>query len=1016
MSTSALGHTRPKMAIVIRPEDFPQLEAELSVPTQEILQALPLIQDNDLAWDLAVHLLNSQSFNCNFYGAHTLHTKICRQWSNFKDSPEKREQIKQFLLSRLFFSLQNLDNRAAVTIKLFSALIVLAFQEFQNGWVTFLSDIMLAIDSAFLNQNKNAELVKLQFLTLLSEEFENPRMAFAHRGNLALYVGVDGRNMALSFIDRYTAISEGNFSSEFENLREKSLKCLHNWVQFGVPSLEIPHITDRLLQNFLWQGSHEICAEVLHEILNHRNTVQVQDTVYSKIFNWMISPIMQSQVQLALNGEDLSLARSLMRVYSSFGENFYTRVISDIGKIPQGEPIPQLIYLEMILSLTNYPGDFPTDQTISEVGLEFWHLFQEGVLEHVENKKSLTQDVGLVLNPIITKLVTVIQAKIMYPPNEDLRSWDADDLNSFRIYRRDAGDILSDVYYLLKDPYPVHYLNNVENMIRSMSSNSNIGSDQWQELEATLFLLRKVAVMINSSHSPAIIRLFSAEYLGKVLEINLTTAHQAFNNNYLKLQAIKMCGDFAKFYKSDQVVLSALTQQIICAFSDPILKISATTAFRDICDSASLELTFSVEAMIQTIYSLRDHLDPPELERMMESIACLVASANDSENLIPVRLEAMSSFIIHAQEKNLHDFLISPDEKIIETTINHFKYLIACADGSRLSNRPQDVDSVIYPTPASIPYTESVFLMISRTLEIMGNIDPIATAVSTLLKSGLKTLGIPSPFCFPLEPLVNLLTASYQKHVLASYLDIITQVVMTYAVKNLPSTEQNHIVYTRILADLALSTIELTMLSLNSPTNIQEHSELTSSMAEFLNKLISMAPHCLLLLPENAKHGILQFSVLSLTTQDRSTIRLVANFLCELYIFEKREEGYMQNSGLGADPLIRKLMKETYGIKILKQILECVGFSMPRSYLSLITEMFRKFLSVHHEESVRWLATLLSQENFPSPHIEVSIKEKFSKEFLRATNNSMQFKSLLNHFSQLCWATYTAPYSDIIFS
>lgn len=148
---------------------------------------------------------------------------------------------------------------------------------------------------------------------------------------------------------------------------------------------------------------------------------------------------------------------------------------------------------------------------------------------------------------------------------------------------------------------------------------------------------------------------------------------------------------------------------------------------------------------------------------------------------------------------------------------------------------------------------------------------------------------------------------------------------------------------------------------------------------------------------------------------DRATIRLVANYLCELYIFEKREEGYMQSSGLGVDPPIRKLMREEYGIKILKQILECVGFSMPRSYLSLITEMFRKFLSVHHEESVSWLSNLLSQDNFPSPHIELSVKEKFSKGFLRATNNSMQFKSLLNHFSQLCWSSYTTPYSDIIF-
>ncbi|KAJ9084967.1 hypothetical protein DSO57_1018696 [Entomophthora muscae] len=294
----------------------------------------------------------------------------------FKEDVERRQQIRDFILTRLFVSLSSQDNRSLVTIKLFAALIVLAFQEYQNGWTTFIEDILSAIDSAFPTQIERTELAKLQFLTLLSEEFETPRLGSINRANLAQYVGVEGRNVALRFIDRYTSIYDGQTSPDSDILREKGLNCLRNWVQFGIPSLELPQITDRLIQNFLWGGAHEICADVLHEILNHRNTVHVQDTIYNKLFAWLISAEMQQQVQKAISEEELCLSRSFMRVYASFGENFYVRVLAELSKVPEGHPAPQLVYLNMTLALTNYPGHFPTDQNISFTTLNlFQHAF-----------------------------------------------------------------------------------------------------------------------------------------------------------------------------------------------------------------------------------------------------------------------------------------------------------------------------------------------------------------------------------------------------------------------------------------------------------------------------------------------------------------------------------------------------------------------------------------------------------------------------------------------------------------
>ncbi|KAI0223464.1 hypothetical protein L0F63_004293, partial [Massospora cicadina] len=911
--------------------------------------------------------------------------------STFKEEEAKRLHIRQFILNQLFTSLSSLDNRSMVTIKLFAAV------------------------SIALMIVERKELAKLQFLTLLPEEFENPRLGSVNR-YLEGVVEANPRGPEYCFAIYRSLYNGGGEQTTPDSglLREKGLNCLRNWVQFGIPALELPQITDRLVQNFLWGGSHEICADVLYEILNHRNTV-----------HWLVSAEMQKHVQRAISEEDLCLGRSLMRVYASFGENFYTRVISDMSKVPEGQPVPQIVYLDLVLALTNYPGHFPSDQNISflffslttanisELGLEFWHSFLEGVLEHVEVKPG-PRDVGALLEPVITRLVTVVHSKVMFPATEDLQLWDHDELNTFRIYRRDAGDILVDVLYILKSPYPLYYLDLAINTILALTSGQAKGSDHWQDLEATLFLLRKLSSLtLTPELTPKIIQLFSEPVLGRVLDTNLTTGNAVFSAKYLKLQALKMCGDFTKYYKSDQKVLSAIIHQIVCAFSVPELKAPATTAFRDICEAASLELTFSVETMITTLTSLQNQLGPPELQRILESVACLVTSAQGPDDLIPTRLQAMSQFIVEAQESLVQSLQAVSEDHAVRCTFNNFRCLVACCNGAASGSRAQDVD-VHCPTPAVIPYTERVFLVTSRTLELLGHKEDVSIALSSFLDAGLKMSGYPSPFCFPLESHLRLLGAGYHRHVQSAYLDSIRQVVQTYAIKSPSYSDPQHVAVVKQLADIALLSVDITLRHITSPPRIDEQPDLTIALAEFLTKLISMAPHAFLMLPEAAHRAVINFGILGITSQDRQTIRIMANFLIELFILEKREGQYANAFQLNTS--VYGLMVQSYGYPLLRQILQCIGSTMPRSYLGLITEMFRKFLAVHHQEAAVWLPDLLGQASFPSTHLEVSSKLRFSGAFLRATNNSMHFKSLVNNFSQMCWALVPSTSLDIILS
>lgn len=273
--------------------------------------------------------------------------------------------------------------------------------------------------------------------------------------------------------------------------------------------------------------------------------------------------------------------------------------------------------------------------------------------------------------------------------------------------------------------------------------------------------------------------------------------------------------------------------------------------------------------------------------------------------------------------------------------------------------------------PAAIPYTERVFLITSRTLELLGQNEMVSMvssvpgshlihqALSAFIGAGLKLSGYPTPFCFPLEPLLRLLSAGYQRYTLPAYLESMRHVIQTYSIKAPSPDNPQQVDTVKLLSETSSAAIDVSLQKLTNPSQIDELPDLTVGLAEFLSKLINMGPHSYLMLPEAAHHAIINFGILGLNSQDRNTIRIMATFLNELFILEKREAQYARALQLNAP--VYGLMVNSYGCLLLRQILQCIGSTMPRSYLGLITEMFRKFLSVHHQEAATWLPSLLSQ-------------------------------------------------------
>ncbi|KAG2174627.1 hypothetical protein INT44_006891, partial [Umbelopsis vinacea] len=78
-----------------------------------------------------------------------------------------------------------------------------------------------------------------------------------------------------------------------------------------------------------------------------------------------------------------------------------------------------------------------------------------------------------------------------------------------------------------------------------------------------------------------------------------------------------------------------------------------------------------------------------------------------------------------------------------------------------------------------------------------------------------------------------------------------------------------------------------------------------------------------------------------------------------------------------------------------------IGGRVPRSLMSYLIDVLYKLTGRYIEVSRHWLASLLHQDGFPSPHVTLQDKEAFMKGIL-GTRSAKRFKEVTTSFSVKC--------------
>ncbi|RIA97689.1 armadillo-type protein [Glomus cerebriforme] len=594
------------------------------------------------------------------------------------------------------------------------------------------------------------ELPLLEFLTVVPEEVLRADLIGERKAKVNQEL-IDSIPRVISMLGTLLSTHHGNSERDII-LKQKCLRCLQSWIQYGVPFEMLHLLIDHVITLFPIESTNDAATEVLVEFISLPRITYYQNTICEKMLQCMTSDWSKAQITKAINDGDELSARNLCRLMTTFGDNFNNYVAMNFLR----QDI--VVYLEMMLMFAGFPGYFGQDQEISfltfiyisEMPLQFWFLLQESlcdpeVIPVTSNNDSSVSDVQTPnISPtnvqqiressmvIFRRLIEILRYKVQYPPDSEWAEW----TKEFAI---------------------------------SQINTPGRDQNQWQDLESTLFCIKSIAEAVESSEIIYLPRLFGSEVYG-ILPVQ---GHTKLRNT-----ALSLIGSYADWFKSNpRFVLPALNY-LIPALSDIELALTAATAFKEVCDVCRDSLISGIEDLVK-IYI------PREKQKVIESIADVI-QALPPEKMIQPLLSILSDIIQTMEEVVLHGK--QNPLQFREIIITQLEYLTCCGRGIQ---PPDENLIVIDENDLEIKQNLAVFdsipvqNLISTLSEITRNIAEIWYQDSEVIECLCKFLNIgiritPNLLSMPFEVIVPIIKISFQRYSHANWLETAVQIMTVY--------------------------------------------------------------------------------------------------------------------------------------------------------------------------------------------------------------------------------------------
>ncbi|KAF9928681.1 hypothetical protein FBU30_002202, partial [Linnemannia zychae] len=625
-----------------------------SVYQKSAQEYLHNLQKEGFAWELAPHLLSSQSENSQFFGAHTYQVKISRDW---KTIPEDRIEWMRDELIRWIVRFSN--GPAFIRTKLCLALAAYVMKAVPTYWSNFIpgiyhelrSRVNQTIDGIFMSQQA-MEMALLEFLTILPEELGRVEIEPVRKVRLTSEV-TEGLPIIISFIQE---ILVGNNASS----KPKALVCLRSWVQYGIPFDVIQPILGLALNSLLDDDTFDAAAEVWSEIMSSKAASRHQETICEGLMPCFASEWARTKHLESVQAENEDISRSLCQLLSTFGDNFADWIAAKFLR-------PDIqVYLEMMMGFAGFPGFYAEDETTSDLTLNFWYMLQESLselsAEDLEDNghDSLDDDRQIILSTISSastitgldkpslqaiknasihvyiRLTEVLRKKLEYPTQREWMSWTRDIRQEFSGHRQEIADTLINSYHVLHDQILSLLIDTCSQQLdeiqKSSLSGTNLAENAQLELElvrleATLYCLKALSEVVPHSENAQMPRFFSEQIFGRLPSNVVCRARET---------SLTLIGSYADWFKAHPQFLLPALNFVIPALEVPQLAPYAAKALKNICDTCRESLVEAIDAFMTVFANVEKAIDPSIKGSVVYSIATVIQTLPVERSIGPL--------------------------------------------------------------------------------------------------------------------------------------------------------------------------------------------------------------------------------------------------------------------------------------------------------------------------------------------------------------------------------------------
>ncbi|XP_014851038.1 PREDICTED: importin-13-like isoform X1 [Poecilia mexicana] len=916
------------------------------------------------AWQFCWALLSPDKIpEVQFFGASTLHIKICRHWGDLP--ADQHEDLRMQLLSHILcFS----SGPKMVLTRLCVALASMALNLIPQAWSEPVADMVRAFQpqkpdsqdnpGAKASQDPHAHcLALLELLTVLPEEFQSGRLARARRTQLR--EALAGEWAVVCGMLRQLLQSQDSSVQ----VKEKVLRCLSSWVGLDVPLGESQELVQDCFAALSDPGLFDTAVETIVTAITQPDCQRFANVLLS------LMPMvlgLYDQLKTAAQDGDMETTHGICRIAVALGETHSRVLLEQLDHWQE-----YLALVNMILFCTGIPGHYPVNETTSSLTLTFWYTLQDDILSFEEEKQAVYLQV---YKPVYFQLVDVLLLKSHYPSQEEYASWSSDDKEQFRIYRVDISDTLMYVYEMLG----AELLSNLYDRLGRLLMDPQ-QSAVWQDIEALLFGFQSIAETIDVNYSDVIPGL-----IGLIPRINI-------GNVMLADTVMYTIGSLAEWLADHPVMLGGILPMVLRGLVKAELSVSSISTLKRICRECRQDLapyaqdilTVSQDVLVKEIH------ESSQCMWLMQALGFLL-SALPAEEILG-RLHSLISPHIQQLDSLVR---LEPDpatKQGIMSILGLLSSLFTTLDVNRQADGLDEEDASPRLTAAQsiqnpvVVVLQQVFPLIQTIISKWLHDSEVVEGVCGVFDKSVRTLL--HDFGPMVAQLSEMLGQIYSTYPQAPALDLTRQMVHIFA------GEEQHMSDVRSLVEVLTSTT-LSVFQ-QGP---RDHPDIAESFMNLHAQVLKRSPDLYPSTQVDVK-ALFYSGILSIKFPETPTVKAACLFFTEF--LSRCKDMPALNDVLQTDG---KILTET--------VLQAVGGGSSRSLAENFSEVL---LSLNRHSPAllsQWLTETLQTPGFPSAHVTTEQKHTFSQQILREQTNKRRVKETVKEFSLLCRGLLGAGFSE----